>query len=458
MKKKIIITIIAILVIVIGVTSFIIWDNRVVSTITLDINPSIEIKLGKNEIVKKIVALNDDAKEIINDNLNGKDLKEVVEVITEKVIEEGYIEDNYVVILLHTKGSIKNEDINNRIRNSFEEKNVNADIIVIDKMTKEDEEIAKKYNITPSKAAYINSILKENENIGIENLVNQSVNDLDETKNSGNYCEDGYFLEGNMCLKEIKRVAAKSGQVCPVEYYEYKGKCYEETPIEHTDKLICRDELKLKDGKCVRTFEREAEPSKYSCPQGEETTRLKAGLSSANDGDANEVICIDLSNAKHPVSPCETHDGTEYTVSGGKCYWHRAPVIASGCPGKIQIGGTCWDDASNVLICEGYRDGKRYSSRSEYCEHSIKYIKPNVTEYKCPSDYTLSDSKCLKYEIEDAEYEQVCKSGYTLVDNDRCINLNKVKNKENGYVCDSTDERVKGNECVTYDVVFAKHN
>ena len=61
MKKKIIIPVIVCLIIIIGITGFIIWNNRTVSTITMDINPSIEINLNRNDRVNSIVALNNEA-------------------------------------------------------------------------------------------------------------------------------------------------------------------------------------------------------------------------------------------------------------------------------------------------------------------------------------------------------------------------------------------------------------
>ena len=42
------------LLLLIEICGFIIWNNRIVSTITLDINPSIEINLTINEKVKSI--------------------------------------------------------------------------------------------------------------------------------------------------------------------------------------------------------------------------------------------------------------------------------------------------------------------------------------------------------------------------------------------------------------------
>ena len=455
MKKKItIITIICIF--IIGIISYIIWDNRTVSTITLDINPSIEINLNRKEKVKSIIALNDDAKDIITD-IKGKTLDESLKIITNNVITKGYIDDKQVTVLLYAKGNIDNKSLQDKVNKNFTEKEIAIDIIVINNVTEEDIKLAKKYNITPAKASYINSITKENNNIDYKSLINKPVKELNETKNTGNYCEEGYILEGDFCLKEIDRKPAINGMVCPEGYYDYNDKCYEETRSEEGNKLLCRDEFTINGTKCTRTIRIDAEPSKYQCPKGEAKTKSELGLTNANSGDANEILCVDYSNATHPVSPCEANDGTEYTISGGKCYWHRAPVIPGGCPGKIQVGGECWDDASGIYICVGYRDGKQYNSRDEYCEHSIKYLNPVVSEYKCPENHKLNGTKCEKEEVEDAWLERICPANYTLVNNDRCINYNKTSNKKDGYICNQENSRLKGNTCIIYKMIEAKH-
>ena len=292
----------------------------------------------------------------------------------------------------------------------------------------------------------------------MENLANKSVSELNETKTTGKYCDKEYTLEGDWCYKEIDRTSASDGEVCPLGYLEYDGKCYEEAPIEETNTFVCHDDFYLEEDKCVRIETINAEASRFACSQGEAKTKVSLGLTDQTNGDANDIVCVDYSEATHPVSPCELNDGTEYTMSGGKCYWHRAPVIASGCPGKIQIGDFCWDDASNIYICAGYRDGKQYSNRNEYCENSVKYFEPIVSEYKCPNGYTLSGNQCVKEEKQEAMHERKCPNEYTLVNNDRCINYNKMANKENGLVCEGDNSRLKGNMCIIYEVVHAEHN
>lgn len=459
MKKKIIIPIgIVALFLVIG---FIIFDNnKIVSTITLDINPSVQINLTKNKKVKNVMGLNDDAKDILDDNYKGKSLDDSFEILISNLIEKGYVDnENNLDVILHVDGKITNKMVSEQIEYEFGKKGIHTEIVIIESVIKEDEELAKKYNVSPAKIAYVKSIIQDNDNITLENLVNDSVSELKETKETGKYCDEGYTLEGDFCLKEIKRVSASKGGVCPRNYLEYEGKCYEETGMIDSNEFYCNEEFNLENDKCIREITENAIPKKYSCTSGISKTRVEAGLTSADAGDANDVVCVDYSNATHPVSPCETHDGTEYTMSGGVCYWHRAGILNGSCPGKVLVNGACWDNASNILICEGYRDGKQYSSRSEFCEGSIKYNNPVVSEYKCENQNAkLTGNKCIIEEVEDAHVKWTCQSGYTLVNNDRCINYNKTAQKENGFVCEGKNTRLKGNQCITYEMIEAKHN
>ncbi len=459
MKKNLLIIIISILVIGLFIGAFFFIRSRGITTITLDINPSLEIKINKNEKVISIKALNEDAKNIIEGDYKGKSLNDTLSLITDNVIKYDYVNDDFSVdIILHSNGYISSSDTLEKLNRVLEEKHIRSNIIVVDKITKEDEELAKKYNISPAKAAYVKEVSNEKENISFDNLIERSVTEINETKNNGWYCDKDYTLEGSRCIKEIEVVAASIGKICPEGYHEYNDKCYEEKPSIETDKLLCREEFTLSNGKCIRTISNNAIPVKYECSKGDAKTRLEMGLTSADAGDANDIVCVDLSSATHPVTPCELpqSDPTERMKSGGRCYWHRAPVIESGCPGKIRVGGECWDNATNILICAGYRDGKQYKSRDEYCEHSIKYYDPVVKEYRCEDDFTLNGNKCEKDEVEEAWNERVCEDGYTIVDNDRCINKNNNVSKVDGYVCEMENFKIKDNMCHVYEVIDAK--
>ena len=457
MKKKVMIPVIIVVVLLLGVIGYLIYsNNKVVSTITMDINPSIEIRLKKGNIVKSVVPLNDDARRIVGNELNGKSFDDVISVITNKVIENGYVKNDNITILISSNGNIDKDEIQNKVTKSFREKEIGVEVIRIDNITKEDQELAKKYNITPAKAAYINSI----ENIDTKELINKPIDELNDTKQRGVYCNAGYNLEGDFCFKEIGREAALNGMVCASNYYEYENNCYEEVPADETGKLICHNDSNLVDDKCVRTFEVEAIPAKYSCPSGVEMTKADAGFTDSHAGDANDIICVDPSTITHPVQVCNLpkDDKTERMTYNGKCYWHRAPVIASGCPGKKQVNGFCWDDASGIYVCPYKNNGIYYSSGDAICSSSLKYTNPNVTEYRCENDYVLNGKKCLKEEIEDPEREKACPNGYKTVDNDRCIKEVSKVGKINGYYCEKDNSRLDGDICIIYDIIDANRN
>ena len=97
MKKKIIIiSIIVFVILFIGIICFTKINDKIDSSITIDINPSFEINLGSNKKVKSIIALNEDAKDVITNDLVGKTLDDSFNVIADNLINMGYIEDNYV--------------------------------------------------------------------------------------------------------------------------------------------------------------------------------------------------------------------------------------------------------------------------------------------------------------------------------------------------------------------------
>ena len=457
-KTKIILIVIISIVAIIG-TVLLLKNNKteeekVSSTLIIDINPSVEISLTETKIIKKIVALNDDAKGIIND-VEGKNFEDGMSIIVDNLLKNNYIEDKQAMILLHVDG--QDDHYEEEIRRKFQEKDIYTDIIVINEITDEDKEIAKKYNISDSKAAYINSIVKK-DNIDIELLYDRSIRELQNTKEHGWYCEKGYTVDGAQCLKEIERVQAKQGKVCSEGYYEYNGKCYEEKPIEDTDNLKCRDGYTLKDNKCYRTETFAATPDKQTCSKGQLKKKSDIGLAVLGSGD-DAYVCADMSSAKEPVLRCLYNTG--HIMINGKCYNGPAPTINGGCPnGDTLRNGWCYSlDTYDQYQCP---DGRIYEkskgSVPKYCPDTIKTTSPIVSSYTCPEGSTLNGSKCNRELLEEAERERACPTGFNKVNNDRCININNTKEKQDGYVCEQDNSRLKGTTCIIYEIVEAKRN
>lgn len=459
MKKKIIVSILLLLFIALIVIGFIIWDNRTISTITLDINPSIEINLNKKEKVKSVIALNEDANKIVNDDLKGKSLDDTLNIIVENLIEEDYVHGNDLVdVILYSKGNVSNSDIESMLSISLGSKNIPANIITVENITEEDKEIAKKYNVSPAKVAYIKTITEENKNIGIEDLANKSVSEIKETKYTGRYCEEGWILEGDFCLREKERIQASDGKVCPSGYYEVDGKCYEETAVIDTDELLCNEGFELENGKCTLTEVVDAMPNKYSCTTGELVKASDYSISQIYT-DTAEYVCIDKSLGEAPVLRCLYNPG--HIMIDGKCYNGPAPLIGGGCPGSDKaINGGCYslDDEDQWQCPNGSIYHKSRGGVPKLCPDTLKVTKATVTEYRCDGDFKLQGDKCILERVEDPHHNRICPKDYTKTEDDKCINYEKPANKEDGFVCNWENSRLKGNICIIYEIIEAKHN
>ena len=83
MKKKLLIPTVIIIVLLLVVV-FLFINNRTYSTITIDINPSIKLKLNRNNKVISVIPLNEDGNKKISNDLKGKNVEEA---LSNKLIE-----------------------------------------------------------------------------------------------------------------------------------------------------------------------------------------------------------------------------------------------------------------------------------------------------------------------------------------------------------------------------------
>ena len=154
--------------------------DKIISVITLDINPSIKISLNEEEEVINFEALNDDAKEILVDYQNKK-LSTVMEEFVSKLKEKGYTKDKLYIIVGVT-GKFDKERATTLISEDLTKNGVNYELIV-PKQTKDAKELAEKYNITESKASYISKIITEHPEVKIEDLKDMNVNNIVKKEN-----------------------------------------------------------------------------------------------------------------------------------------------------------------------------------------------------------------------------------------------------------------------------------
>ena len=442
-KNYIIISIVAVVVIFIIPLLFILItnDKEIYSTITLDINPSLEINLDKDEKVVSVIPLNDDAKDIIKEDYEDKSLDDVLQSLAHNLVEKNYVTDGEIKMLVNSSIDTDYEKLLIKIVTAFVEKHISVEVIPIYSITKEDEEFAKAHNITPYKAAYINSVKEVNSNIDIETITDKPIKEIKEMKETGNDCDEGYFIDRDHCFKEIERVPAESGKVCPGGYFEYEGKCYEEKPSIETNNTYCRDEFTLKDNKCVRTDSYEAD---------------------GDCGDNHYIKEEDMCEEEVIVG-----DAYEFCRDPGRTlYDHKClatkPTINGGClNGDMLYNGKCVNTRNDYYLAEWKcSDGEVITNDKGELIYPDKKCRENkkvkVTSYKCNEGFTLNGKTCFREEIEDPQKERVCPNGFTKVLNDRCINLSNTKEFENGHVCKQENSKVIGTECVIYEIIEAK--
>ena len=190
--------------------------------LTLDINPSIELELDKEDNILDIIPINDDAKKMIQSTrFIGKKLKESLEKLIDKIIDNKYTYNDNIDILLFGENKdlrIVKDDLENIIK----DKNYKPNIIIFNgKISDSAKELAKKHNISVARAAYLEEILKSNSNLTIDKIINKSISEIKEMKDTGKYCLDDKVLHDGSCYKEKDRVPALDGDTCPQEEYEY---------------------------------------------------------------------------------------------------------------------------------------------------------------------------------------------------------------------------------------------
>lgn len=109
-------------------------NNIVASTVTIDVNPSIEITLNRNDNVIGVTALNDDGEEVIEKDVKYKGLSidDALEIIVKRLHELGYVVDtdtqnNVLLITVDSRNAEKKtkiqEKFNERLQKELEKYN-----------------------------------------------------------------------------------------------------------------------------------------------------------------------------------------------------------------------------------------------------------------------------------------------------------------------------------------------
>lgn len=158
---------------------------KVASTIGIDVNPSIELTINKNEKVLDVIANNDDAKIILEGmDLSGSNINVAVNALIGSMVRNGYIDElaNSILISVDNPDSDESERLRQKIvdeLNSFINSGNNISVVSQSISSNSDAEaLAKQYGISVGKLELIEKLIAKNNLYTYEGLKDLSINEL----------------------------------------------------------------------------------------------------------------------------------------------------------------------------------------------------------------------------------------------------------------------------------------
>ena len=171
--------------------------NAVASVVSLDVNPSIELKVNRNEKVLACTPLNDDARAVLSDMGNGADLKGAkldvaVNAIVGGLVRSGYLSDlsSAIMISVEDKDQTRAEKLQRELTDTVDGvlQTSEAKAAVLTQTLTQDagrEQQARENNISTGKAALVNHVLALNSALKFDELAKLSVEELNDLAEAG---------------------------------------------------------------------------------------------------------------------------------------------------------------------------------------------------------------------------------------------------------------------------------
>lgn len=214
-------------------------DNKVFATVSIDVNPSLEIKINKEELVLEVIPLNDDAKKVIGDmDFKGASMELTVNALIGSMYRLGYLDEEHRTILV----SLDNDDAEKAAYlldeltaqiSSLTEANNGRVIPNTYESTASLKEIADRYNVPESKASLIAKLLAcdpswEDQPLGFMSIEYLSM--LVDSAEAGQYSTNFLFepTDGQLSMQEAFERALGHAEFGYIEIIkaEYNGDCW----------------------------------------------------------------------------------------------------------------------------------------------------------------------------------------------------------------------------------------
>lgn len=172
---------------VIGIRWYMVY-GMVDTIVSLDVNPSFEMKLNSRDTVLKLKGLNSEAAALLeNQSFKGKNLVDTVDFLMEQLKEGGYLTQEKNAVLLSVGNKKENralqveKSVTGMILKSLEKKEIQPKImtqsLTADKELKKE---AEKLQVSAAKLSLIRTLLSQNPALKTEDMVSMTINELAE--------------------------------------------------------------------------------------------------------------------------------------------------------------------------------------------------------------------------------------------------------------------------------------
>ena len=171
--------------------------NAVASVVSLDVNPSIELKVNRSEKVLACTPLNEDAKAILADMGNGADLKGAkldvaVNAIVGSLVQNGYLNSisSAIMISVEDKDTARAEKLQRELTSTVDgvlQTSESRASVLTQTLTQDAglTQQARENSISTGKAALVNRVLAINPSLKFDALAKLSVEELKDLAEAG---------------------------------------------------------------------------------------------------------------------------------------------------------------------------------------------------------------------------------------------------------------------------------
>ncbi len=164
-----------------GINFGLINELNTYSVVGLDINPSIEFRIDDQGIVRKVTALDEEGKDLVNKQMIGMEIKGAVTLGINNAIDKKYLTSDNDTILI-SQVNLKDSDninIKNSVIQSIQEttdvQNVNLVYIESDKESFKE---AEKNNMTAGKYEIYKKVAQNDDNVSIKSIKDMKVAEI----------------------------------------------------------------------------------------------------------------------------------------------------------------------------------------------------------------------------------------------------------------------------------------